>query len=229
MSAKNGKPCRKCGGNKWYKNGKCAACGKAASHKRYHDDPEKHRALAREYRRENPEKVKDANHKSWLKHKEAYLEINRKWRRENPEKAKASVKKWRENNQEGLFEYGRNRRKRDRERINENNRRWKKENPVKIRALNHRRKTNRTKAGGNYTAAEWNALVKHYGGKCLCCGRDDVTLTVDHIIPVSKGGTSNIDNLQPLCLSCNAGKRDNTIDYRPAKGIGRWVQRKLFG
>ena len=164
MTAKDGKPCRKCGGSKWYKNGKCAACAKA----------------------------------------------------------------WRQNNKDKEFERGRARRERDREKIYENNRRWKKENPVKIGALKHRRETRKTEAGGSYTAAEWNALVEHYGGKCLCCGRDNVALTVDHITPVAKGGTSNIDNLQPLCLSCNSSKGTQIIDYRPDTGLGRWIQRKLF-
>ncbi|MBR2352886.1 MAG: HNH endonuclease, partial [Clostridia bacterium] len=36
--------------------------------------------------------------------------------------------------------------------------------------------------------------------------RDGVKLEVDHIIPVSKGGKSTLDNLQTLCERCNRGK-----------------------
>lgn len=41
--------------------------------------------------------------------------------------------------------------------------------------------------------------------KCVLCGSDE-NLTVDHIIPISKGGTETLDNLRTLCKSCNSKK-----------------------
>jgi len=48
------------------------------------------------------------------------------------------------------------------------------------------------------------------GFKCRMCGRsrDEVSLEVDHIIPVSQGGTDELQNLATLCRDCNAGKSD---------------------
>ncbi len=43
------------------------------------------------------------------------------------------------------------------------------------------------------------------GSRCGYCGRLD-TLTIDHIIPTSKGGNNHIDNLQVLCIRCNKKK-----------------------
>ena len=37
---------------------------------------------------------------------------------------------------------------------------------------------------------------------------DGVTLHIDHIIPVSKGGTDELSNLQTLCADCNLNKSD---------------------
>jgi len=47
---------------------------------------------------------------------------------------------------------------------------------------------------------------------CIMCGRSGigVKLEVDHKIPVSKGGTNSIDNLQTLCYECNRGKRNDS-------------------
>ena len=47
--------------------------------------------------------------------------------------------------------------------------------------------------------------------KCQICGatvEDGVKLHIDHIIPVSKGGADDIDNLQVLCHKCNLAKKD---------------------
>ena len=57
-------------------------------------------------------------------------------------------------------------------------------------------------------------VLSRDGFRCKICGAtaaDGVKLEVDHIIPVSKGGRSTIDNLQTLCERCNRGKRDKLI------------------
>lgn len=54
-------------------------------------------------------------------------------------------------------------------------------------------------------------VLRRDGFKCKICGataKDGVKLEVDHIIPVSKGGRTTMDNLQTLCERCNRGKRN---------------------
>ncbi len=49
------------------------------------------------------------------------------------------------------------------------------------------------------------------GFRCQICGatqKDGVKLHVDHILPVSKGGRTEMSNLRTLCERCNMGKRD---------------------
>jgi len=71
--------------------------------------------------------------------------------------------------------------------------------------------------GGTFTDIEWQVLKAAQGYTCLRCGRrePDIKLTIDHVVPVSKGGRNSAENIQGLCHSCNSGKRDRTIDYRP--------------
>ena len=52
-----------------------------------------------------------------------------------------------------------------------------------------------------------------YGEKCLKCGSTK-NIQLDHIVPVKKGGSNEIDNLQPLCNVCNASKGTKIEDYR---------------
>lgn len=95
-------------------------------------------------------------------------------------------------------------------------------------AKRHRRRAAKKGNGGSHTSLEWRLLVAHYGGKCLKCGRGDILITVDHIRPISMGGANSIENIQPLCLSCNSGKGATHIDYRPDAGPERWVQKPLL-
>lgn len=52
-----------------------------------------------------------------------------------------------------------------------------------------------------------------HGENCLCCGTDE-DISLDHVIPISRGGENKISNLQPLCKSCNSSKSTKIIDYR---------------
>lgn len=68
----------------------------------------------------------------------------------------------------------------------------------------------------HFGTLEWMRLCLKYDYKCLCCGKV-ATLSPDHIIPLSKGGTNTIDNIQPLCFPCNMSKNSHhSTDYRPA-------------
>lgn len=52
-------------------------------------------------------------------------------------------------------------------------------------------------------------VLNRDGHRCVICGasaRDGVKLHVDHIIPVSKGGKTEMSNLRTLCERCNLGK-----------------------
>lgn len=69
-----------------------------------------------------------------------------------------------------------------------------------------------------FAADEWETLCEAYNNRCLACG-EVKPLTADHIIPLYKGGSNTIDNIQPLCFSCNSTKHTKCIDYRSGNTI----------
>lgn len=98
----------------------------------------------------------------------------------------------------------------------ERNKNWVMKNRNRKYFINLRREARLYGAKGSHTFEEWIELAKFYNFMCLCCKRGvpEVVLTQDHIIPISKGGSDYIDNIQPLCRGCNSRKRVDTIDYR---------------
>lgn len=66
--------------------------------------------------------------------------------------------------------------------------------------------------GGSHTLGEWEDLKAKYNHICPRCHLQK-ELTKDHIIPISKGGSDNIENIQPLCRGCNSQKHKQEITY----------------
>ena len=57
-------------------------------------------------------------------------------------------------------------------------------------------------------------VYNKYDGHCAYCGRkiefDD--MTIDHIVPSSKGGANTLENTIPSCQLCNNQKADRSIE-----------------
>ena len=87
----------------------------------------------------------------------------------------------------------------------ESNKKYRKNHPDRIAHLKARRYARKKGAKGSHTLKEWEELKKNYNYRCVYCGKKK-KLTKDHIIPLSKGGSDYIRNIQPLCKSCNSKK-----------------------
>jgi 5-methylcytosine-specific restriction endonuclease McrA len=102
---------------------------------------------------------------------------------------------------------------------------WNRQHPEKVAAKSKAQHARRKGNGGFYTSKEWIALKSKYG-KCLGCGLSEPeiialgrVMAADHVIPIAKGGRSDIGNIQPLCHGkggCNLRKGARHIDYRRA-------------
>lgn len=70
-----------------------------------------------------------------------------------------------------------------------------------------RRRREENEKQKNYRAARKHKsfLIERDGAKCQRCGATD-NLCVDHIVPLARGGSNELDNLQILCWHCNTSK-----------------------
>ena len=94
-------------------------------------------------------------------------------------------------------------------------REWRIKNYDRVLYLNTRRRVRKMMADGFHTFGEWLNLKAQYNWTCPCCGKSEpeIKLTEDHIIPLTKGGSDNVENIQPLCKRCNSIKHTKIIRY----------------
>lgn len=205
-------------GMKW-----CYKCEEWKPLARYYPDPRYRDGYKGECR-----DCRNLESKKWRKNNpnpERDREAARRWRENNPELARLRGREWAKNNPDKARAKQRKYYPNYRERHLQRNREWRQANLEKARLNSQVRMARylarKHGAEGTFTTDEWQALRDYYGNKCLACN-EQKPLTIDHIIPLSKGGRNDIANVQPLCMGCNSSKWNRTIDYRPT--VPEWVK-----
>jgi 5-methylcytosine-specific restriction endonuclease McrA len=172
-----------------------------------------HNKASAKWRLEHPERVKAIQKANYEKHADERRQRSSDYRKSNPEKVAIGLRRWRSKNVEHLRQYDKMTREANPEQRREWLHQWGQTHPEKIREYANNRRAMRTNNGGKITAEEWQELVWAFGSKCLCCGtRENITL--DHVVPLVRGGRNDIANAQPLCKSCNSSKGTRNMDYR---------------
>lgn len=168
-----------------------------------HKDPVAKRLYMREYSKRTYQRDKEKRYKNTLK-----------WRKKNWDKHLAAAKRYREAHPDRVKETMR--------RVDQEPHRKQAQIDYKERLqsvnspeLRHWEKTGRLRRalkvsqnGGTCSIQQWEDRCRLYGFSCAYCGAglNGKKVEIDHVIPVSSGGTGWPSNLVPACRSCNARK-----------------------
>ncbi len=66
------------------------------------------------------------------------------------------------------------------------------------------RQARKSEAPGCCSKDQWLARWNYFGGRCWMCSAD--ADSIDHVIPLARGGTNWPSNLRPACRRCNSAK-----------------------
>jgi hypothetical protein len=132
------------------------------------------------------------------------------WQKLNREHVAAKTKKWRDASEENRIK------------AIAATRAWHKANPHYNKVKLHARRARLVGAGGKLSGGLFDNLMRLQREKCACCGVSfsQVKPNMDHIIPLSGGGTNTDMNMQLLCEKCNRSKKaKHPIAFMQEKGF----------
>ena len=165
--------------------------GAAAKRRARSQDPERYAAIASRYEDAHAE---DRHTKRVARHaanRDSDREASRDWYYANYERARATTD------------------------------RWAREHPDEARAGIERVRVRRLAAPGDVTPAQWGVVRRRFRGHCAYCGQPGRTIEMDHVVPLSRGGTHTPDNVVPACFACNRSKASKLFGEWQADRVRR--------
>lgn len=182
---------------------------RANSKKWYRENRERRLAVGkawvianRERRLEQQKRYREANHDKVVaaikaciqRNPKKYSERTAKWAREHPERRREIRAKYRHSHPK---------------QIAIDNRNWRLRHPEAAKALSRVKRARKRNAEGKHTAQEIKRLMILQKYKCANCGASiRKEYHADHIMPLARGGSNWIENIQLLCPHCNLCKHD---------------------
>lgn len=143
------------------------------------------------FKKENITKIRKENNEYW-----------KRIRSEFPERRAELIRRsreYRENNKEYF---------------RKKSRAWRRNNPGLKRQLDNQRRVLKLNAEGSHTLSQFYNVCEANGWTCFYCGEllNKKTVSRDHKIPLSRGGSDSIENIVPACMQCNRVKNSKTVD-----------------
>lgn len=128
------------------------------------------------------------------------------------------ISPWKKRNRDAANASTRARRARDPEKIRKQNRQHREKNPYNIAVIVARNRASKFGVKSTLTQNEWKGVVQSHDFLCHICGREvsleigsPEKLSLDHILPMSRGGENVKENVAPSHRRCNQNRTDMTI------------------
>lgn len=140
--------------------------------------------------------IKKKKHDFYIKNIERIREYKKNYRAINSERILNKKKKYRQENQEKVYA---------------GQVKWRRENPERVRALGvqttSKRRAQKKNIGGVFSEKDILSIRTKQKDKCIYCLKKlNGAGEIDHILPLSKGGSNWPENLQITCVNCNRRK-----------------------
>lgn len=208
------KRCTKCGEEKpatteYFHRSKLGRYGlrsacKLCAHAYKVTNRERTSAYSRAYYVANREHLRELRHAWYIQNRDRHNEKSLKRYAENREQELENKRKW----------YVRNRSEHIKKALA-----WRAGVPGRGAEYARRRRAQKSGAEGNHTANDVKQQYENQRGKCYYChkkvGND---YHVDHVIPLSRGGSNGPENIVIACPTCNCSKNDKLPHEWPAGG-----------
>ena len=177
--------------------------------------PEEKAASRRAWREANKERIA-AKQRAWEEaNKDRRVATQRAWCAANKERVAANNRVWCEANPEYKAAFNRTWREANLKYKKAADRAWYEANQTRAIVTHHAYRARKHSAPGYFTEHDIERLRIEQSGKCAAphCGTWlSASETVDHIVPVSRGGSNWPGNIQLLCKCCNRSKGMETME-----------------
>ncbi len=184
----------------------------------YYRNKEKHAEYAAKYHRE---------------HREARSEKSKFYEEKNKERRSTQKKIYRvENKAREAARYQENKNavsaqcakyyEKNAEEIKARVRAYRLANPDWALTMSRNKRAQKKAVGGKLSKGLAATLMALQKGKCACCRVDlrNVAFHIDHVMPISRGGSNTDDNTQLLCKDCNLSKHaKHPVDFMQSRGF----------
>jgi 5-methylcytosine-specific restriction endonuclease McrA len=178
----------------------CKECVSAYKKEYYEENKEERREYSNKYNEENKEERREYDKKRYEENKEKIAERHKQYYEENKEELIKRSRKYREENKEELAEKRKIYYKTPQGQV------------VTFNGNTKRRK--REQRGNGITPDQWLEMMKYFDWKCAYSGKSinvKENRSIDHIVPLAKGGAHEVWNLVPMYRPYNSSKNDKDI------------------